>query len=105
MSRSRPLPGWASLSSLAGWWYYRYHQKIQTSSLQKNALVNLRGKTMLLCIDIGNTNIKLGLFEGDRIRSRWRVATDRTRLADEYAVLLLNLLQTEGIQLKEISGC
>jgi len=35
---------------------------------------------MLLCIDIGNTNIKLGLFEGERMACQWRIATDRTRL-------------------------
>ncbi len=60
---------------------------------------------MLLCIDIGNTNIKFGLFEGSEMRSRWRVATDRDRLADEYAVLLINLLATQGMQLADIHAC
>ncbi len=60
---------------------------------------------MLLCIDIGNTNIKIGLFTGDVIRCRWRIATDRIRLADEYAVLIRSLLATEGLQIQEITGC
>lgn len=60
---------------------------------------------MLLCIDIGNTNIKLGLFEGQTKLCRWRVATDRDRLSDEYAVLLINLLASEGRKISEISGC
>lgn len=60
---------------------------------------------MLLCIDIGNTNIKLGLFKGEQLRSRWRLATDRDRLADEYAVLLLNLFAAEGLKLNLIRGC
>lgn len=60
---------------------------------------------MLLCVDIGNTNIKLGLFEGENIRSHWRINTDRTRLADEYAMLLLNLLASDGIQREDITGC
>lgn len=60
---------------------------------------------MLLCIDVGNTNIKLGLFEGEVMRSRWRIATDRSRLADEYAVLLTNLLQLEGLSLAQVTGC
>jgi len=60
---------------------------------------------MLLCIDIGNTNIKLGLFEGEQLRSRWRIATDRDRLADEYAMLLLDLFDSEGLHLREITGC
>ncbi len=60
---------------------------------------------MLLCIDIGNTNIKLGLFEGDRLCCRWRIATDRTRLADEYAMLLLDLFATQELGPRDIAGC
>lgn len=61
---------------------------------------------MLLCIDIGNTNIKLGLFDqGDQIRHHWRIATDRARLADEYAMLILNLLSTQGLAFKDVDGC
>lgn len=60
---------------------------------------------MLLCVDIGNTNIKLGVFDGEEMRAHWRVATDRTRLADEYAMLIRNLFTTEGFNLWEISGC
>lgn len=60
---------------------------------------------MLLCIDIGNTNIKLGLFEGEEMLCRWRIATDRERLADEYAVLLINLLASEGLEIGAIRGC
>jgi type III pantothenate kinase len=60
---------------------------------------------MLLCIDVGNTNIKLGLFDGDKMRCNWRIATDRANLADEYAVLLINLFSVEGITPDQISGC
>ncbi len=60
---------------------------------------------MLLTIDIGNTNIKLGLFDGDEIRAHWRLATMRERLADEYAMLLLTLLASVGLRKEEISGC
>lgn len=60
---------------------------------------------MLLTIDIGNTNIKLGLFEGEQIRAHWRLATMRERLADEYAMLLLTLLASVGLRKEEISGC
>lgn len=59
---------------------------------------------MLLCIDIGNTNIKLGLFEGDKIRAHWRISTERTRLADEYAMLLLDLFRAAQIPLEAVSG-
>ena len=51
---------------------------------------------MLLAIDIGNTNIILGVFEDKELRATWRIATGIHRLADEYAVLLLNLLRQQG---------
>ena len=60
---------------------------------------------MLLCIDIGNTNIKLGLFDGEEMCCHWRIATDRSRLADEYAVLLLQMFATQGIDQNAITGC
>jgi len=60
---------------------------------------------MLLCLDIGNTNIKIGVFEGERLRSRWRITTDESRLADEYAMLIGNLFMYEGLKLEMITGC
>lgn len=52
---------------------------------------------MLLAIDVGNTNVTFALFEGDKLRAEWRMATDAKRTADEYAVWLLNLMTLEGI--------
>lgn len=60
---------------------------------------------MLLCIDIGNTNIKLGLYEGEKLVTHWRIYTDEHKLADEYAVLLLSLFKSEDIKKEAISGC
>jgi type III pantothenate kinase len=60
---------------------------------------------MLLSIDIGSTNIKIGLFEGREMQARWRILTDRSRLPDEYAVLLLNLFEAQGISRQAVSGC
>jgi len=57
---------------------------------------------MLLAIDIGNTNVALGVFEGEMLRATWNVATDIDKTADEYAVLLLNLLPREGLNLSDI---
>ncbi len=53
---------------------------------------------MLLALDVGNTTITIGLFDGDRLRTTWRIATDHKRLADEYAVILLGLLNVEDVQ-------
>lgn len=57
---------------------------------------------MLLAIDIGNTNITLGVFEGDRLVSTWGVSTDVKKTADEYAVLLSNLLTGNGLAFEDI---
>ena len=59
---------------------------------------------MLLCIDIGNTNIMLGLYQEDELGPHWRIATDHERMSDEYAMLLLSLLNYAGLQPREISG-
>ena len=45
----------------------------------------------LLAVDIGNTNIVLGLYDGDRLAVQWRIATDHARMPDDYAMLLLSL--------------
>ncbi len=60
---------------------------------------------MLLCIDIGNTNTKFGLFDGDRLRAHWRIATDRAKLSDEYAILLINLFAAEHLEVGDVTGC
>ncbi len=60
---------------------------------------------MLLTIDIGNTNIKLGVYEGERLLAHWRVATERHKLADEYAALIGNLFGLVGRDLRSVEGC
>lgn len=59
---------------------------------------------MLLCIDIGNTNIMLGLYEGETLGPHWRLATDHERMPDEFAMQLVGLLQFRGIALEQIRG-
>ena len=59
---------------------------------------------MLLAIDVGNTNIVVGLFRGERLEGNWRLATDATRTADEYAVLLEGLLGHTGNTFDQVSG-
>jgi type III pantothenate kinase len=51
---------------------------------------------MLLCIDIGNTNITLGLYEGEELGPRWRLATDNERMPDEFGIQLINLIKHAG---------
>ena len=59
---------------------------------------------MLLAVDIGNTNIALGVFEEQRLRSTWRIATDPRRLPDEYGLLVSNMLPLKGISPQDITG-
>jgi type III pantothenate kinase len=58
---------------------------------------------MLLGIDVGNTGIGLGLFEGDKLRTTWRMATSISRMPDEYAALLFSLLEHEGLQSSDVT--
>jgi len=59
---------------------------------------------MLLTIDVGNTNITFGVFDGDTLGPRWRLATDHNRMADEYGILLINLFRHAGIEPAQIHG-
>jgi len=59
---------------------------------------------MLLCIDVGNTNITLGLYEGQVLGPRWRLATDHERMPDEFILQLLGLLNLAGVGRDEIDG-
>jgi type III pantothenate kinase len=58
---------------------------------------------MLLAIDIGNTEITLGVFEGEELRVTWHLATRFHRVADEYAALLMKLLEHRSLKLNDIS--
>jgi type III pantothenate kinase len=58
---------------------------------------------MLLAIDIGNTNIIVGMFRDEELRATWRIATGIHRMSDEYAVLLLNLLRQQGLDAPDVT--
>jgi type III pantothenate kinase len=60
---------------------------------------------MLLTIDIGNTNIKMGLYRGVHLAHHWRLVTERCKLTDEYAVLIYNLFEMNGLDRADIDGC
>lgn len=57
---------------------------------------------MLFVIDIGNTNIVLGVYRGDVLVRSWRVGTKKGRTADEYGILIKELLSFSGIDSDEI---
>lgn len=59
---------------------------------------------MIICIDIGNTNIKYAIFDGDNLKFSFRVATDLKRTSDEYGSQLVGMLAFNGVSLSDITG-
>jgi type III pantothenate kinase len=59
---------------------------------------------MLLAIDIGNTNITLGLYNGDELGPRWRLATEHNRMSDEYGIMLISLFQHARVAPADVHG-
>lgn len=59
---------------------------------------------MLLCTDVGNTNIKFALYKGDELLMKMRFSTNRKKTADDYAVDLFTIFQINNVDIKSISG-
>ncbi len=59
---------------------------------------------MLLCIDIGNTNITLGMYEGAALGPRWRLATENERMPDEFGLQVTGLLALAGKSPADVNG-
>lgn len=59
---------------------------------------------MLVCIDVGNTNITLGIFDQDELVSSYRMNTKVRRTSDEYGTMLRNFLEASGIAIESIDG-
>ena len=59
---------------------------------------------MILCLDVGNTNIKYAVFEGDTLKLSFRVATEYKKTSDEYGGQLISILGNNGINPADING-
>ena len=59
---------------------------------------------MLLAIDIGNTSITLGVYQGDKLGQRWRISTNHHRMPDEYGLQINNLLKHKELEINDITG-
>ena len=57
---------------------------------------------MLLVLDIGNTNIAMGTYEGKELCKHWRISTDRQKTGDEYGMLINSLFHYQGIEMADI---
>jgi type III pantothenate kinase len=59
---------------------------------------------MIFVVDVGNTNIVLGIYQGKNLLHHWRLSTNRSATADEYGVMVYNLFQIAGIRVEDIEG-
>lgn len=58
---------------------------------------------MLMTIDVGNTNITVGVFKNDEVTASFRITTKMARTSDEYGILLINLVEQNEISQRDIS--
>ena len=59
---------------------------------------------MIICIDIGNTNIKYGIYDGEDLVISFRVSTDNKRTSDEYGSQLMSMFKYKDVSYREITG-
>jgi type III pantothenate kinase len=59
---------------------------------------------MLLAIDVGNTNVTIGVFDGDRLVHNWRLAALRERTADELGIFVTRLFEQTRVDVSAVSG-
>ena len=59
---------------------------------------------MLVAIDAGNTNVVFALFDGEKLRAKWRASSDAKRTADEYAVWLTQLMALQDLKPADVTG-
>ena len=59
---------------------------------------------MIFAMDIGNTNIKTAVFEGETLVKRWRCATDLTMTSDQYGIIMADLFRYHGLDIRKVDG-
>lgn len=59
---------------------------------------------MLLVLDVGNTNISVGVYEQDTLKFHWRINTDKQKTEDEFGMLIREFLKEEGVAPKLVKG-
>lgn len=59
---------------------------------------------MLLVIDVGNTNITFGVFDGEKLVSTFRIMSKLPRTSDEYGIVITDLIEKQGVSLEAIAG-
>lgn len=59
---------------------------------------------MILVIDVGNTNMTLGVYEGEKLEATFRMMTKTPRTSDEYGIMITQLLKSRGIEVEQLEG-
>lgn len=59
---------------------------------------------MILVMDVGNTNIVLGVYEGKKLLANWRMATDKDRTSDEFGMFIVSLFINERLDILEVEA-
>ena len=59
---------------------------------------------MIMTMDVGNTNVKFGIFDGDKMVESFRVSTDTRKTGDEYGAIIATLLRRTGLKFSDING-
>lgn len=59
---------------------------------------------MILVVDVGNTNIVVGIYEGRQLLHHWRLSTNRSATTDEYGMMMVNLFRHADIRLEQVEG-
>lgn len=59
---------------------------------------------MLLAVDVGNSNITLGLYDGEALGPRWRIATDHNSMPDEYGLQFIGMFSHAGVPVDKLTG-
>lgn len=59
---------------------------------------------MILVMDVGNTNIVLGVYEGRKLLVHWRMGTDKEKTSDEFGMFMMNLFNFEGLEVHNVEA-
>lgn len=59
---------------------------------------------MILVLDVGNTNMTLGIYKGEELKATFRMMTKTPRTSDEYGVMITQLLKNRGMEAMELEG-
>lgn len=60
---------------------------------------------MILCVDVGNTNITMGIFKDKKLVLKTKISTDKGKTADEYAIEIFTMFRVYSIELSDVDGC